>query len=137
MSNIVFWDVDTQHDFMVPDGRFYLASAEHLAPNLKQLTEYARNADIPIVATVCDHALDDAELSDKPDYKRTFPPHCLRHTPGSKKIPATFLPVPVVIETEPEDAAAVRARVDDHDGEILIKKQAFDAFSNPNAGAVA
>jgi len=136
MANLIFWDADTQHDFMLPDGRMYVPNAEHLAPNLKQLTEYAHAADIPIVATACDHSLEDAEISSKPDLMRTFPPHCLRHTTGSRKIPATTMRHPVVIETERLDPNRLRALVEDHDGEVLVKKQQFDVFTNPNAGGV-
>jgi len=136
MANVIFWDAGTQHDFLLPDGRLYVPNAEHLAPNLKLLTDYARATDLPILATVCDHSLDDAELSSTPDFERTFPPHCLRHTPGSRKIPATALRSPVVIEIEPLEPESLRALVEDHDGELLMKKQAFDAFTNPNAGGV-
>ena len=136
MANLIFWDADTQHDFMLPDGRLYVPNAEHLAPNLKHLTEYAHAADIPIVATVCDHSLDDDEISSTPDLEHTFPPHCLRHTPGSRKIPATTMLHPVVIESELLDPRSVRALVEDHDGEVLVKKQRFDVFTNPNVGGV-
>jgi nicotinamidase/pyrazinamidase len=136
MANVIFWDADTQHDFMLPDGRLYVPHAEHLAPNLKHLTEHAHTADIPILATACDHSLDDAEISSTPDLERTFPPHCLRHTPGSRKIPATTLRQPVVIETEVMNPDSLRTLIEDHDGEVLVKKQHFDVFTNPNAAGV-
>jgi nicotinamidase-related amidase len=136
MANLIFWDADTQHDLMLPDGRLYVPNAEHLAPNLKQLTEYAHAEDIPILATACDHSLEDEEISSTPDLEHTFPPHCLRHTPGSRKIPATTMRHPVVIETDLQDPGSLRALVEDHDGEVLVKKQQFDVFSNPNAAGV-
>jgi len=136
MANVIFWDVDTQHDFMVPDGKLYVTDAEHIAPQLKHLTEFAREADIVIVASVCDHSMDDEELSETPDHVNTFPPHCLRNAPGAKKIPATAMKSPVVIENDPLDPEKLRESVEDHDGEILIKKQCFDVFANPNTLAV-
>ena len=136
MANVIFWDVDTQHDFMVPDGKLYVSDAEHIAPQLKHLTEFAREADIVIVASVCDHSMDDEELSENPDHVNTFPPHCLRNAPGARKIPATAMKSPVVIENEPLDPAKLQALVEDHDGEILLKKQHFDVFTNPNTRAV-
>jgi hypothetical protein len=37
----VFWDVDTQVDFMSPEGKLYVPGAETIAPNLGRLTDYA------------------------------------------------------------------------------------------------
>ena len=38
---VIFWDVDTQYDFMKADGKLYVPDAEQLIPNLKKLTDYA------------------------------------------------------------------------------------------------
>ena len=35
----IFWDVDTQVDFMLPGGKLYVPGAEKLIPNLKRLTD--------------------------------------------------------------------------------------------------
>ena len=35
---VIFWDVDTQHDFMDPDGKLYVKGAELIMPKLAQLT---------------------------------------------------------------------------------------------------
>lgn len=136
MPDIIFWDVDTQHDFMVPDGKLYVPGAESLAPRLKALTDFARTNEIVIVATMCDHVPEDEEISESPDFESTFPPHCMRNTPGQRKIPATAMQSPVVIEIDALDVGAIRDRAGDHDGEILIKKNHFDVFSNPNVDAV-
>ena len=32
MTNLVLWDVDTQVDFMLPDGKLYVRGAEQNAP---------------------------------------------------------------------------------------------------------
>jgi nicotinamidase/pyrazinamidase len=136
MANVIFWDVDTQHDFIVPDGKLYIEGAEKLAHNLKELTQFARGQELIIVATVCDHTAEDEEISEEPDFETTFPPHCMRNTPGQRKIPATAMENPVVIPLEPRKPKEIRELVDDHDGEILIQKNHFDVFSNPNTTAV-
>ena len=41
MARVLFWDVDTQYDFMRADGKLYVPDAERLIPNLKRLTDYA------------------------------------------------------------------------------------------------
>ena len=129
----VFWDVDTQVDFMSPDGKLYVPGAETIADNLGRLTAFAHANGIRIVASSDNHDPDDAELSDAPDFKDTFPPHCLRGTPGQARIPQTALSNPLLIE--PEDAATdLPARLKDHAGDILFHKHWFDVFTNPHVG---
>jgi nicotinamidase/pyrazinamidase len=135
-AGTIFWDVDTQVDFMVPGGKLYVPDAVAITANLERLTRHARERGIPRVASVDDHTLEDAEISDTPDFRETFPPHCLHGTEGQQKIPATAMTSPVVVPNRREDPAAVRARVLGHRGEVLIEKSRFDVFTNPNTGAV-
>jgi len=83
----VFWDVDTQVDFMLPSGSLAVPGAECLLPNLGRLTTAARAAGITIVHTADDHEPHDPEIADTPDFVETFPPHCLRGTPGAQRWP--------------------------------------------------
>jgi nicotinamidase/pyrazinamidase len=136
MSGIVFWDVDTQVDFMRPDGTLYVPGAAEIVPALAALTQHARARGIVRVASVCDHVAGDDELSDAPDFRTTFPPHCLRGTPGQAKIPETALAAPVVVPNRPEDPAVLAARLARHAGEVLIEKNHFDVFTNPSASAL-
>jgi nicotinamidase/pyrazinamidase len=73
-----------------------------------------------------------AEISDTPDWKTTFPPHCLRDTPGQHKIPETALRDPLVIEPARGEVAALTRRVRTHRGDLLFNKHRFDVFSNEN-----
>ena len=130
--SIVFWDVDTQYDFMHADGKLYVNASEEIIPVLKRLTQHAHRHGIRIIASADDHVPGHRELSATPDWKETFPEHCMRGTPGQRKIAETHLRNPLVIEPEPEDPAALAARVKDHDGDILFHKHWFDVFTNPN-----
>ena len=136
MPRIIFWDVDTQYDFMHADGKLYVPEAERIVGNLKRLTDYAHAHGIRIVASADDHVTAHPEISDAPDWATTFPPHCMRGTPGQKKIPETGLRNPLVIEPEPADAKALGERVRAHKGDILFHKHRFDVFTNPNVGTV-
>jgi nicotinamidase/pyrazinamidase len=136
MAGTIFWDVDTQVDFMVPDGKLYVPDAASITGNLERLTQAARENGIPRVASVDDHTLEDSEISDTPDFRETFPPHCLRGTPGQEKIAATAMRAPVVVPNRAEDPARLRDRVRAHRGEVLIEKSRFDVFTNPNTEAV-
>jgi len=126
MSGTVLWDVDTQIDFMLPGGKLYVARAEETAPGMKRLVEAVRAAGIVHVASADDHELTDAEITDAPDFRTTYPPHCLRGTPGSRKIAETDQedPVPITLELLPDRYLAGR--------EFLLLKKSFDVFTNPN-----
>jgi|SRR3989454_2688205 len=132
MARVIFWDVDTQVDFMRADGKLYVPDAEQIIPHLKKLTDYAHGHGLRIVASGDDHVRDHPEISDTPDWRQTFPPHCLRGTPGQKKIPETALRDPLVIEPERADPRMLMATVRAHRGDILFHKHRFDVFTNDN-----
>jgi nicotinamidase/pyrazinamidase len=133
---VIFWDVDTQHDFMDPDGKLYVSGAELIKPKLGQLTNYAHTHGIQIVASSDDHVLEHAEISATPDYRETFPPHCMRGTTGAEKIPETALHSPLVIEPDAIPHETLARRLQPHDGDVLLRKHRFDVFSNPNTGTL-
>jgi nicotinamidase/pyrazinamidase len=133
MAEMIFWDVDTQVDFIEPNGRLYVSGSEAIIPNLARLTDHARRTGIQIVADICDHTEDDDEISDHPDFKSTFPPHCLRGTPGQEKIAATRCLAPLWIENRPYPLAVLRRQVGTHRGEIVLKKNHVNIFTQPNA----
>ena len=134
MSGTLFWDVDTQHDFIYPDGKLYVPGAEAIVPTLAALTAYAQSRRIRIVASADDHVAGHRELSTEPDFHTTFPDHCMRGTPGQAKIAATALRDPLVIE--PEHDPGITERVRSHAGDLLFHKHWFDVFTNPNVPAV-
>lgn len=123
---MILWDVDTQVDFMLPDGKLYVPGAEETVPAMKRLVDATRAAGIVHVASADDHELTDEEISEQPDFATTYPPHCLRGTRGTRKIPETEQedPVPLTLELVPERYFAGR--------EFLLLKKSFDVFANPN-----
>jgi nicotinamidase/pyrazinamidase len=136
MTQLVFWDVDTLYDFMRPDGKLYVPGSEEIIPALEALTAYAHTHRIPIMASADNHDLADAEISQAPNWKTTFPPHCMRGTPGQLKIAETALLGPLVIEPEPEDAEALGRRIRSHRGDFLLHKHTLDVFSNANVSTL-
>ncbi len=123
---MILWDVDTQVDFMLPDGKLYVPGAEQTAPAMRRLVEAARAAGIVHVASADDHELTDEEISEEPDFQTTYPPHCLRGTRGACKIPETEQedPVPITLASLPDRYLEGR--------EFLLLKKNFDVFTNPN-----
>jgi nicotinamidase/pyrazinamidase len=132
MTKTIFWDVDTSYDFMRSDGKLYVPRSEEIIPALGALTDFAHASRIPIVASADDHTLTDPEISPTPDWKTTFPPHCMRGTPGQLKIKETELRDPLVIGPEPRDPAALAREVLAHSGDFLLLKQSLDVLSNAN-----
>jgi nicotinamidase/pyrazinamidase len=122
----ILWDVDTQVDFMLPDGKLYVPGAEETIPAMKRLVDAARAAGVVHVASADDHELTDEEISEEPDLQTTYPPHCLRGTRGARKIPETDQndPVPITREQIPERYLDGR--------EFLLLKKNFDVFTNSN-----
>jgi nicotinamidase/pyrazinamidase len=136
MTKLVFWDVDTLYDFMKSDGKLYVPGSEDIIPTLRRITNFAHSRGIPIVASADNHQLSDPEISDSPDWKVTFPPHCMRGTPGQLKISETELHDPLVIEPEPQEPSALARQILAHRGDILLHKRALDVFTNPNVPVV-
>jgi Amidases related to nicotinamidase len=79
----IFWDVDTQHDFIQPDGRLYVTGSEEIVPILRALSDYAHANDIRIIASADDHVEDHPELSGTPDFARPFRPTACAARPAS------------------------------------------------------
>ncbi len=123
----VLWDVDTQVDFVHADGRLAVPDAEAAVPAMARLVQAARTVGIPHVASADDHELSDAEISADPDYRTTYPPHCLRGTRGAEKIPETRQDDPVPLALSEVADRWLRGR------EFLLLKKHFDVFTNPHA----
>lgn len=125
MPPFLFWDVDTQFDFMHPAGKLYVPGAETIIFNLQRLTAFAAHHGIPIVASV------DAHLETDPEF-RQYPPHCLAGTPGQKKMEGTLLPCHFVLPNRkidlPRDLGSY--------SQIILEKQTVDVFTNPNTDSL-
>ncbi|MES2123535.1 MAG: cysteine hydrolase family protein [Gemmatimonadota bacterium] len=133
----ICWDVDTQVDFIHHDGALAVPGAEAILPQLAAITSWARRTGAQIVATADDHDIGHAEITTQPDWKTTFPPHCMRGTPGQRRVDATELLNPLVLQPVPLGAAEVTSAVVAHNGEVLLNKPGTDVFRwNPHAATV-
>ena len=129
----IFWNVDTQYDFMRNDENFKGAlpvpNARNIEGNLARLTKFAKQKGIYVVNTADWHRKDSDELSDTPDFIKTFPVHCLQYTKGAEFVPATNPKDPYKIEWENRNldlGEIIRRR------NIVIYKDKFDVFTgNP------
>jgi nicotinamidase/pyrazinamidase len=124
--SVIFWDVDTQADFMLPGGKLYVPGAEQLIPNLNRLTDAARSGHVFILGDACVHTADDPEFA-------LFPPHCVRGTPGAEIIPETLAKNVYRVPNQagiviPADLSAYQ--------QVILEKQTLDVFDNPNTETV-
>jgi nicotinamidase/pyrazinamidase len=132
---LVLWDVDTQVDFCHPDGKLYVPGAAEVLPAMERLVRWARDQRVVHVASADDHQFGDPEISSEPDFHNTYPPHCLRGTPGAERVAETRqldpLPLAELVYPPGQLAQLVSGR-----REILLLKRSFDVFTNPSAEGV-
>ena len=102
----VFFDVDTQLDFICPAGALPVPGAEHIVKQLAELTRFAAANHIQVVSTMDAHPENDQEF-------KTWKPHCVAGTAGQQKVACTLL-----------------NRADPP--QIIIEKQHIDCFTNPD-----
>ncbi len=120
--DVIFWEVDTQADFMLPGGKLYVPGAEKLIPNLRRLVDAAREGRVFLVSDADTHSPDDPEF-------REWPPHCLRGTPGAEIIPETLASKFYVIPNRPGAPLPVDLSKFQ---QVILEKQTLDVFDNPN-----
>ncbi len=112
----VFFDVDTQSDFLYPAGALYIPGAESIIPAVARLNRYAAAHGIPLISTVDAHAEADPEFA-------VWPPHCVAGTLGQRKPAETILEGSLTLPNAAFEPAA------GHAPQILLEKQSVDVFT--------
>ena len=92
----VFFDIDTQIDFVYPAGALYVPGAERILPVIGELNRRA-----PLVISTMDaHSEDDPEF-------QIYPHHCVVGTTGQQKPAVTLLETGATVRST---ASAVDSR---------------------------
>jgi nicotinamidase/pyrazinamidase len=115
----VFFDVDTQIDFMFPAGALYAPGAAKMVETVAKLNRYAAVNGIPIISDTDAHSENDPEFQD-------WPAHCVVGTVGQQKPTSTLLERRIVIPNRD-----VAERIDAAQ-QIILEKVHLDCFTNPN-----
>jgi nicotinamidase/pyrazinamidase len=115
----VFFDIDTQIDFLFPAGALYAPGAEKIVPTVAKLNHYAGRHKIPVISTMDAHSENDPEFRD-------WPHHCVVDTVGQQKPASTLLEKRLIVPNAP---CALNLTLID---QILLEKQTFSALSNRN-----
>lgn len=105
----VFFDIDTQIDFVYPAGALYVPGAETIVPVIAELNRRA-----PLLISTMD-----AHSEDDPEFK-LYPHHCVVGTTGQQKPAATLLE-----KRGPISAGACGVQ------QLVLEKQKLDCFTNP------
>jgi nicotinamidase/pyrazinamidase len=115
----VFFDIDSQLDFLYPAGALYVPHAERIVPAIARLNRFAAAHGIPVVSTTDAHAENDPEFA-------VWPPHCIAGTWGQRKAEATLLDGRIVIPNRDCEIAL------DGAPQIVVEKQTVDVCLAPN-----
>ena len=123
----IFYDIETQNDFMNEDGTLYVPGAEEIKPNLKILTEYARGNGIQILGSVDRHFGTEEWKAYELELQKwggLFPDHCMDGTEGQKKITGTTFAVNFIENTSPTQK--IRVYTTEEMDEIVSKNFVFE-----------
>ena len=77
----VFVDIDTQRDFLEPDGALFVPGSDQIIPNLVRLSHFALEHKIPVLATAC------ATRQRTPNWRSSGPTAWLEHAGSSESRP--------------------------------------------------
>ena len=117
----VFFDIDTQIDFVYPSGALYVPKAERILPAIARLNRFAAQHGYPVVSTTDAHAENDPEFAH-------WPPHCIAGTLGQRKPDATLMEGRVTIPNREGEPAIEGAR------QIILEKQTVNVFESRSIG---
>jgi nicotinamidase/pyrazinamidase len=121
--DFIFWEVDVQRDFMLPGGNLYVPGAEKLLPNIRRLTDAARQGRVFLVSHGCFHPVDDPEF-------KIFPPHCLKGSAGSELVTEALADKVVRVENDP--TANIPDDLSSYQ-QVLLEKQTLNIFESRHA----
>ena len=120
MKGTIFFDIDTQHNFMRKEGKFYVPDAENIIPRLKKITDFAKENNINIVASIDLQKSGEEILTNYSNQAN-----------GYRKIPETTLPDAKIIPSNKLSDGQLKNLLEKY-GRFWIFKRKNDIFSNPN-----
>jgi nicotinamidase/pyrazinamidase len=119
---MIFFDIDTQYDFLDREGALFVTDSESIFGNLERLLRFAGEKQITTISTRCAHQPGDAEFE-------IFPPHCIEGTRGAGRVFADLPALPRhIIEINAQPTPGEKLLPGTH---YIVKKNVFDPFSSP------
>ena len=120
----LFFDIDTQIDFIFPSGALYAPGAEKILPTVARLNHHAAKHRIPVISTMDAHSENDAEFVQ-------WPHHCVVDTFGQRKPASTLLENRVIVPNSP---SAVPGRIS-RPGSIISVSRSLWRIHSLSAGS--
>ncbi|RME54715.1 isochorismatase family protein [Candidatus Woesearchaeota archaeon] len=117
IQDLVFFDIDTQFDFMEPTGKLYVKNSELIRPNLSDLTQHAYLNNIKVIGSI---------------FLYNFW-NCCRQ--GQQKINETYYPRSTTIPVYPMGVTDMAREIIFSDA-VYFEKHNFNMFSNINTGFI-
>lgn len=124
-ADVVFFDVDTQNDFMLRNGGLYVRNADKIIPAVKRLTRMARSMNIRIFSSADAHPRKHKEFE-------VFGPHCVKGTWGQEKTAGSILPEHRIIPYRKKLGEDEIFGIFLEYPQIVLEKSDLDVFTNPN-----
>jgi nicotinamidase/pyrazinamidase len=128
----VFFDIDTQYDFISPQGKLPVPGAESILDNISAVRQLVFDNGYSIVATTDYHSMDNPEISLEPDFKTTFPPHCMTGEPGAERLGYLGSLNIDYIEVNQTDENAIKKLIEKEQFHIVVRKDSVNPFDSPN-----
>jgi nicotinamidase/pyrazinamidase len=119
----VFFDIDTQCDFLLPAGALSVPGAARILPAVAQLNRWAAGNGCVVVSTMDAHAENDREF-------QVWPGHCVAGTLGQRKHESTLLERRVTIPSHGTSFDLAGAQ------QVICEKQTLNCFDNANLNDV-
>ncbi len=118
-NSIVFFDVDTQHDYLSEASDKSIRNSGEIKKNLAKLTNYAIENNIKILGSV------DINTNLKKETINNF----------RNKIPETFVQGTIFVPNRKVDEQLISKALQTN-SPVLVEKQAYSCFQNPNTDII-
>lgn len=120
----VFLDVNTQNDFLLPEGACPVTNRDTMVPSLRRIVAWAKRNHVPVVSSVDCHRVGEVRNT-------RLPLHCVDGTSGQAKVAFTLFGS--YVKVEGDNTMAVPADLFRDHQQVIFRKRTSDFFLNPKA----
>jgi nicotinamidase-related amidase len=116
-------DMNTQCDFLLPNGAVPVANRSHILPNIRKLMNWGRIESMPVVSSL--------ECHRPGESSNGLPAHCVDRSGGQKKLPFTLMARRIILHAD----NTLDLPIDPFRRyqQLIFTKRNVDFLSNPKA----